>query len=188
MIHNKSFIREIFEIFWVFFKMSSVTFGGGYAMLPILQREVVDKHNWMTHERIIDYYAVSQALPGIIAINVSVFIGKERKGFWGGVAGALGMVSPCLVIISIIAAFLSNFQEVPLVRHAFAGVTICVAALILDAVIGLWKKAVVNLFGVFIFIISFSALLFLNTSPIILVVASASIGILFNTFKKRGDV
>lgn len=181
-------LTELFEIFIVFFKMSAVTFGGGYAMLPILQREVVDKRGWMTHERIIDYYAVSQGLPGIIAINVSVFIGKERKGFLGGVAGALGMVSPCLVIITFIAAFLSNFQELPVVRHAFAGVTICVAALILDAVIGLWKKAVVDLFGVIVFAISFGALLFLDVSPIILVVGSAGTGILFNKLKKRGDV
>lgn len=184
----KSNATSLLEIFIIFFKMSAVTFGGGYAMLPILQREVVDKRNWMTHERIIDYYAVSQGLPGIIAINVSVFIGKERRGFWGGLIGALGMVSPCLVIISLIAAFLSNFQELPLVRHAFAGVTICVAALILDAVIGLWKKAIINLFGVSLFVMSFGALLVFEMSPIIIVLASAGTGILFHKLKKRGDV
>ena len=188
MIKSKSDTASLMEIFLIFFKMSAVTFGGGYAMLPILQREVVEKRNWMTHEQIIDYYAVSQGLPGIIAINVSVFIGKERRGFWGGLTGALGMVSPCLIIISLIAAFLSNFQDLPVVRHAFAGVTICVAALIFDAVLGLWKKAVVNIFGMIVFVLNFGALLYFEVSPIVLVVLSAVTGILYYKSKKRGDV
>lgn len=188
MIRNKSDVASLVDIFTVFFKMSAVTFGGGYAMLPILQREVVEKRKWMSHEQIIDYYAVSQGLPGIIAINVSVFIGKDRRGVLGGVAGALGMVSPCLIIISLIAAFLGNFQELPVVRHAFAGVTICVAALILDAVLGLWKKAVVNIFGILIFVISFGALFLFDVSPIVLVVLSAFAGILYHKLKKRGHV
>ena len=96
-------MRGLWEIFFSFFKMSSVTFGGGYAMLPILQREIVVKKKWMTEEKIIDYYAISQGLPGIIAVNVAVFIGKERKGVLGGIAGALGIVGPCLFIITFIA-------------------------------------------------------------------------------------
>ena len=91
--------------------MGSVTFGGGYAMLPILRKECVEKNKWITEEQVMDYYAVSQGLPGIIAVNVSVFIGYRRRKFAGGIAAALGCVSPCIIIISIIAAFLSNFQD-----------------------------------------------------------------------------
>ncbi len=179
-------MKALIEIFWIFFKMSAVTFGGGYAMLPILQREIVDKRAWMSHERIIDYYAVSQGLPGIIAVNVSIFIGKERKGVLGGVAGALGIVGPCLVIITAIAALLSNFHTLPVVRNAFAGVAVCVAALILDAVITLWKKAVVDKLGLIIFGIVFIGMAVFEVSPIILILSSATAGILIKRARK-GD-
>ncbi|HAS74235.1 MAG TPA: chromate transporter [Clostridiales bacterium UBA8960] len=178
-------MRELIEIFWIFFKMSAVTFGGGYAMLPILQREIVDKRAWMTHERIIDYYAVSQGLPGIIAVNVSIFIGKERKGILGGVAGALGIVGPCLVIITIIAAMLSNFHTLPIVRNAFAGVAVCVAALILDAVTTLWKKAVIDKLGLMIFAVVFIGMAVFSLSPIILILSSAILGIVIKKTRKE---
>lgn len=170
-------MREFWEIFSLFFKMSSVTFGGGYAMLPILQREVVEKKKWMTHERIVDYYAISQGLPGIIAINVAIFIGKERKGVAGGITAALGIVGPCLLIITIIAAFLSNFQNVPIVRDAFAGIAIGVAALILDAVLGLWKKAIKSSFGIVIFGVVFVGMISTNVTPVVFILGAAVIGI-----------
>ena len=106
-------MKELWELYISFFKMGAVTFGGGYAMLPILQKEVVEKKAWISSEQVMDYYAVSQGLPGIIAVNVSVFIGYERRKIPGGVAAALGVGSPCLLIIMTIAAFLSNFQENP---------------------------------------------------------------------------
>ena len=104
--------------------MGSVTFGGGYAMLPILRKECVEKNKWITEEQVMDYYAVSQGLPGIIAVNVSVFIGYRRRKFAGGIAAALGCVSPCIIIISIIAAFLSNFQDNLIIKHAMSGVSL----------------------------------------------------------------
>ena len=170
-------MRELWEIFISFFKMSAVTFGGGYAMLPILQREIVESKKWMTEERIIDYYAVSQGLPGIIAVNVAIFIGKERKGIPGGIAGALGIVGPCLFIITFIAAFLSNFQDNPIVRNAFAGIAVCVSALILNSVIGLWKKGVIDKTGIAVFSIVFIGMMLTGLSPIVLIVASAIFGI-----------
>ena len=172
-------LRELLDIFMIFFKMSSVTFGGGYAMLPILQREIVQKRNWMSEERIIDYYAVSQGLPGIIAVNVSIFIGKERKGILGGIAGALGIVGPCLVIITIIAAFLSNFQDNPLVRNAFAGIAVCVSALILSSVISLWKKGVVDQVGIGIFAVVFLGMMATGITPILFILAAAIFGIIY---------
>lgn len=133
-------LRDLLILYTLFFRMGAVTFGGGYAMLPILRREIIQNHQWMDEETIMDYYALSQGLPGIIAINVSVFIGYRRRGIPGGVAAALGMVSPCIIIISIIAFFLSSFQDNPYVQHALAGISVCVAALILDAVISMDEK------------------------------------------------
>lgn len=171
-------MRELWQIYVSFFKMSSVTFGGGYAMLPILQREIVEKKKWMSQGQIIDYYAVSQGLPGIIAVNVAIFIGRERRGALGGIAGALGIVSPCLVIITFIAAFLSNFQHSQIVKSAFAGIAVCVAALILSVVIGLWKKAVVNTIGVMIFLVVFFGMILTNLTPIAFILGAAFIGII----------
>ena len=137
-------LHDLLILYTLFFRMGAVTFGGGYAMLPILRREIVQKHKWMDEENIMDYYALSQGLPGIIAVNVSVFIGYKRRGVPGAVASALGMVSPCIIIISIIAAFLSNFQDNVYVQHALAGISVCVAALILDAVLSMWNNGVTD--------------------------------------------
>ena len=178
-------MRALWEIYVSFFKMSSVTFGGGYAMLPILQREIVEKKKWMTHERIIDYYAVSQGLPGIIAVNVAIFIGRERKGAFGGIAGAMGIVSPCLIIITFVAAFLSNFQDAQIVKSAFSGIAVCVAALILNVVIGLWKKAVVNTVGLIIFVVVFFGMIFTNLTPIAFILGAAVLGIIIGRTTKE---
>lgn len=178
-------MKELLEIFYVFFKMSAVTFGGGYAMLPILQREIVDKRNWISHEEIIDYYAISQGLPGIIAVNVSIFIGRRRKGNAGGIAGALGIVAPCLLIITLIAVVLNNFHSLPVVRSAFSWIAVCVATLIFDAVIKLWKKAIVGVAGIVLFATAFVLMGFFSVSPVILIVSSAIIGV-FISKKDRG--
>lgn len=170
-------LRELWTLYILFFRMGAVTFGGGYAMLPILRREIIQNRNWMDEETIMDYYALSQGLPGIIAVNVSVFIGYRRRGVPGAVAAALGMVSPCIIIITIIAAFLSNFQQNPYVQHALAGISVCVAALILDAVISLWKKGVKDVFGIILCLAMLALSLFTNISPILLVVSCALLGV-----------
>ena len=95
-------MKELFELFWLFAKMGSVTFGGGYAMLPILQRELVEKRGWVTNEELADYYAVGQCTPGIIAVNTSTFIGEKRRGVVGGIVSTLGFVFPSIIIISLI--------------------------------------------------------------------------------------
>ncbi len=177
-IFKEIVLKELLTIYLTFFRMGAVTFGGGYAMLPILRREVVQKHGWADEETIIDYYALSQGLPGIIAINVSVFIGNKQRGVIGGISAALGMVSPCLIIISILAYSLLNFQDNVYVEHALAGISVCVAALILDAVIEMWKKGVKDKFGFVIFLLLFVLNIFTDISPIILVIVCALLGIL----------
>ena len=178
-------LHDLLTLYTLFFRMGAVTFGGGYAMLPILRREIIQNRGWMDEETIMDYYALSQGLPGIIAINVSVFIGYKRRGVPGAVASALGMVSPCIIIISIIAAFLSNFQDNVYVQHALAGISVCVAALILDAVISMWKKGVKDKVGIAICLVMLFLSVFTDISPILLVIACALLGVAVRTPSRR---
>ncbi|MGB4438285.1 MAG: chromate transporter, partial [Sedimentibacter sp.] len=134
-------MKDLLEIYFTFFKISSITFGGGMAMLPILQNELVKSKKWVTDEEIIDYFALGQSLPGIIAVNVASFIGYRKKGVLGEIFAGLGIVSPCIIIILVIASRISNFKNIEIVQHAFAGITIGVSALIFGAVKNLWEKS-----------------------------------------------
>lgn len=178
-------MEELLDIYLEFFKMGSVTFGGGYAMLPILRKTCVEKKAWVTEEEVMDFYAVSQGLPGIIAVNVSVFIGYHLRQIKGGVAAALGCVSPCILIISLIAALLSNFQENLYVRHAMAGVSVCVVALILEAVLGLWKKGVKDALGLCLCAAAFLLSAFTPVSPVVTIVGAGTVGILVKNAQAR---
>ena len=132
----------LLDLFLTFAKVGVMTFGGGYAMLPILQREVVEKKKWATEDQLADYYAVGQCTPGVIAVNTATFVGSSQGGIAGGVVATLGVVFPSIVIILAIAAFLSNFMHLAVVAHAFNGVRAGVTALILVSVIKLFKGAV----------------------------------------------
>jgi len=137
-------MNEYLDLFLTFARVGACTFGGGYAMLPILQREVVENKGWCTDEELTDYFAIGQCTPGVIAVNTSTFVGAKRKGVLGGVVATLGMVFPSLVIITVIAAFLRNFAHIPAVRHAFNGVRAAVVALIASSVIKLGKTTLKN--------------------------------------------
>ena len=155
---------------------------------PILRKECVEKNKWITEEQVMDYYAVSQGLPGIIAVNVSVFIGYRRRKFAGGIAAAPRLRLPCIIIISIIAAFFPIFRDNLIIKHAMSGVSICVVALILDAVLGLWKKGVRDIWGVFICLLVFFLTEFTPLSPIIIIISSGLAGIILKNWllaKKR---
>ena len=137
-------MKEIWELFWTFAKMGVMTFGGGMAMLPILQREVVENKHWATEEELADYYAIGQCTPGIIAVNTATFIGQKYSGMAGGIMATLGVVFPSLVIISILAGLITNFSHLGWVQNAFAGIQVCVCVLILNAVLKLLdRKSVV---------------------------------------------
>ena len=137
-------MNKLLDLYLTFARIGVCTFGGGYAMLPILQRELVENKKWATEEQLADYYAVGQCTPGIIAVNTATFVGQSKAGIPGGVLATLGVVSPSIVIILIIAAFLSNFMDIPWVIHAFNGVRAGVVALILTSVIKLIKNAVID--------------------------------------------
>lgn len=171
-------MKELIDLFLIFFKMGSFTFGGGYAMLPIIQEEIVNKRNWATDEEILDYYAIGQSTPGIIAVNTATFIGYNQKGILGGIIATLGIAAPSIIIITIIAAFFKNFQDYKVVQHAFGGIRVVVAALIFNTVLKMYKDSVKDWVGIFLFIISFLLLIFLDITPIIVIIISAIVGII----------
>lgn len=183
-------MKEYLQIFWAFIKVGALTFGGGYAMLPILQRDIVEHNKWATDEEVMDYYAMAQCLPGIIMVNTSAFIGRHRKGTLGGVVAGFASALPSLVIITVIATFLTAFADYPIVQNAFAGIRACVVVLIANAVIKLWKSAMVDWKSiVIVFLPVFALSAFTGVSPILLVVAAALAGIIITVVsgKKGGE-
>lgn len=176
---------EYLRIFWAFMKVGALTFGGGYAMLPILQREIVERNGWATDAEVIDYYAMGQCLPGIIMVNTSVFVGTRRKGTLGGVVAALGAVFPSLVIITVIAMCLTAFADAPIVKNAFAGIRVCVVVLIINAVVKLWKAAIVDWKCVLIFLAVLICSVLTDLSPVIFVIVCALLGVLLTVIGTR---
>ena len=144
---RKNRVKDLWDLFFTYMKIGFINFGGGYAMLPLLERELVNKRGWTTLDELRDYFAVGQCTPGVIALNVSTFIGQKRKGVAGALAAAAGFLLGPILIILLIAAFLTNFADLPEVQHAFAGIRVCVCVLILQAILRLWKKSVVDVFS-----------------------------------------
>ncbi len=171
-------MNEYLDLFLTFAKVGVMTFGGGMAMLPILQREVVESKGWATDEELTDYFAIGQCTPGIIAVNTATFIGQKRRGIPGGILATLGMVFPSLVIITVLAGLITNFSHLEWVQHAFAGIRVCVCVLIFNAVLKLWKSAVHDVWGGVIFAAVLGLTLFTPLSPIVFVLAAALAGVL----------
>ena len=170
-------MKLLLKLFAVFAKVGVMTFGGGYAMLPILQREVVEKQKWASEEELMDYFAIGQCTPGIIAVNTATFIGQKNKGVLGGIFATLGLVFPSLVIISLLAGVIEAFSHIVWVQHAFGGIRICVCVLIVNAVIKLFKKAVIDKFSFAVFLAVALAAFFTDLSPVIFVLVAAVLGV-----------
>ncbi len=167
-----------FDLFFTFARIGVCTFGGGYAMLPILQREIVEKKQWATDAELTDYFAIGQCTPGVIAVNTATFVGYKHGGIFGGICATLGVVFPSLVIITVIAACLSNFSDYPVVQHALSGVNACVVALIASSVLKLGKGTLVNLFSWAIFVGVLLISVLVGISPAVLVIAAGLLGYL----------
>lgn len=176
-------MKEIFELFITFARIGGFTFGGGYAMLPILQRDVVEKKKWATEEELMDYYAIGQCTPGIIAVNVATFIGYRRKGIPGAVFSTLGMVAPSVIIIMAIAALIQNFADILWVQHALQGITVCVCVLVLDTVIKLGKKSLTDGWARIIAAAVLLTALFADIPAAVLVIAAGAAGIVIKQIK-----
>ncbi|MDR1590087.1 MAG: chromate transporter [Oscillospiraceae bacterium] len=170
-------MREAALLFLVFARVGITTFGGGYAIMPVLDRELVKKRGWASHEELLDYYAVAQCTPGVIAVNTSTFIGYRRAGVTGGIAATLGLVFPPTVIICVIAAALSGFMYLPAVRHAFAGIRVCVCVLIAKTLAGMLKKSAPDLPAKAIFTAVFILSAFLSFPTAALVAAAGVAGL-----------
>ena len=178
-------MKELWNLFFAFARIGGLTFGGGYAMLPMLQKEVVEKYGWATEEELMDYYAIGQCTPGVIAVNTATFVGQKTRGIAGGITATLGVVFPSLIIISILAGLITNFSHLAWVQNAFAGIQVCVCVLIFNAVMKLLKKSVVDKRTAVIFSLVLTGGLFLNVSPVWFVVAAALAGIVLKNLEVK---
>lgn len=180
-------MKELMNLFWSFCRIGGLTFGGGYAMLPMLQKEVVETHKWATEQELLDYYAVGQATPGVIAVNTATFIGYKEKGILGAIFATSGVVFPSLAIIMSIAGFIDSFSDLNIVQHAFSGIRVAVGVLILNALVNLVKGSVKDILGIILFVATFIISIFFNISVVYIVIASALIGIISDFVnRKRG--
>lgn len=177
---------KLLSLFLSFAKVGVMTFGGGYAMIPILEREIVDRQGWASSEELMDYYAVGQCTPGVIAVNTATFIGYKVAGIAGGVIATLGVVFPSLVIITLIAGILTNFADIPAVKSAFAAVRVCVCVLIFNSVLKLWKGAVKDKGALVLFLLVFVLSVFFDISPVVFVLLCAASGIALTRMGVRG--
>ncbi len=179
-------LKELWELFTTFAKIGVMTFGGGMAMLPILEREIVQDKRWATEEELVDYYAISQCTPGVIAVNTATFVGQKRRGAVGGIVATLGVVFPSLVIITALAGLITGYSHLEWVQNAFAGVQVCVCVLIFNAVLKLLKKSVVDKRTAAIFVLVTAGSLLLNVSPVWFVLLAALAGVVLKGLEGRG--
>lgn len=175
------------DMFWAFFCIGGLTFGGGYAMLPMLEREIVDRRHWTTSEKLLDYYAVGQCTPGIIAVNVSTLIGFNKKRYLGALCCTAGVITPSIIIITLIAGALKMVAGNEIVAHAFVGIRVAVCVLVISAVVKLFKSSVKDKLTAFIFAATFIVMVVVGLSPIIVVVIAGLLGLFAKLVIKQGD-
>ena len=181
-------MKKLCALFWIFFKLGAVNFGGGYALLPLLQKELVEKRGWATEEEMADYYAIGQCTPGAIAVNVSTFIGYKIKGILGGIVATLGFVFPALIVIFVIATILNNFMDIAQVKSAFAAIRVCVFVLILSAILKLSKKSVVDVITLIVAALILFLSIFVPVIPLYsYVIVAGIIGIIVGLIRQKKD-
>ena len=172
-------MKRLLNMFWTFFKIGAFTFGGGYAMIPLIETEVVGKKQWLSKEDFLDIIVISQTFPGALAVNSSIFIGYRVGGLLGAITGLLGVVLPSFFIILCIAAFFMKFRDYYYVDLIFKGISAAVPMLILIAVVSLSKSLKKSYVNLIIILVSMASILFLNIHPVIVILLSALYGIIF---------
>ena len=178
------------DLFLTFTRIGAVSFGGGYAMLPLFKKELCEKKKWCSEEDILDYYAVAQCTPGVIAVNTASFVGYRHKGVSGAICATIGVVTPSVIIITLIAALLRSFADDPVVSHALAGIRVAVCALVTVTIFGLLRKNVSDVLCALLALGAFALTAFTSVSPVFAVLFAALCGILSQTVfarKKGGD-
>lgn len=146
---------ELLKLFWAFFKIGGLTFGGGYSMIPMLKKEFVEKNNWITEEELIDSYAISQVIPGVISVNIALIIGNKKRGILGGIFSMLGVLMPSFVIIILISSFIEKISEIEITKYVFSGIKIAILAMVLKSIQEIFKKSVYDKFSFGIFFTTF---------------------------------
>ncbi len=165
------------------FKIGITTFGGGYAMVAIIDRELGERKKWIEKEELLNYIAISQITPGVIAVNVSTFVGRKKGGVFGAICATLGVITPSIIIIMIIAALVTNFADNEYVKHAFAGIRVCVCVLIINATIGFIKKTVIDVLTFAIFICVFVLAAFTRIETVYIVLAVLFLSVIYTLIK-----
>lgn len=178
-------VKELLNLYMAFFRIGAFTFGGGYAMLPMLEKEIVEKYKWATTEELMDYFAISQCTPGVIAVNTATFIGYKQRGVVGGIAATLGVVTPSIIIISLLALVLGKIYEMQAVKHAFAGIGVAVCAVLVQAVVKLGKAGLVDKITWIICIVSFVLAFFFDDSTIGIIVLAGIVGIICKRLSRK---
>ena len=180
-------IPILFDLYVSLAKIGAVTFGGGMAMMPILQRELIEKKKWMTEDELLDYYAIGQSTPGIIAVNVATFVGFKQAGIAGGIVATLGIVTPSVIIISLIARFISSVDHLPLAQKALRGINVSVAALLTSVVFQFSKKTVKSILGFLCLAVSFAAIWFFKVPSYWMIIAGAATGVIVWVLSRKKE-
>ena len=181
----KSKFRQFLELYLAFVKIGTFTFGGGLAMMPIMQRELIEKRGWLTEEELIDYFAIGQSTPGIIAVNVATFVGYKRLGWFGGIIGTLGVVTPSWVIIMLLAGAISSVDKYPLAQKALKGINVAVAALLTSVIVKFSKKTIKNIWNAFFMLLAFVLIYFLKVQSVWIIIASLITGSLLTLYRQK---
>lgn len=180
-------IKQLLKLYLVFAKVGTFTIGGGLAMMPMLQKELIDKRHWITEDELLDYYAVGQSTPGIVAVNVSTFVGYKQLGILGGVIATLGMITPSLVIIMILAKFINSISDYPYVQKALNGVNVAVAALLTSVVVNLCKKTIKKPINVVFMLVAFVIVFFLKVPSFYVIIAALVTGVIITAVKLKKE-
>ncbi len=179
---QKKLLPKLIELFFAFFRTGIFTFGGGLAMMPMLQKELIEKKHWLTEEDLIDYYAIGQSTPGIIAVNVATFVGYRQAGIIGAIVATLGIISPSIIIITILAGTINSISEYPRVQAALKGINVAVAALLTTVIIKFAKKTIKNVWNVLYMLAAFFCIFWLKVPSFIVIITAIILGCL-NTLR-----
>ncbi len=181
----KNKLKQLIELYFVFVKIGSFTFGGGLAMMPIMQRELIEKRVWLTEEELVDYFAIGQSTPGIIAVNVATFVGYKRLGWFGGIIGTLGVVTPSWVIIMLLAGAISSVDKYPLAQKALKGINVAVAALLTSVIVKFSKKTIKNLWNAVFMLLAFALIYFFKVQSVWIIIAALLTGCLLTLYRQK---
>ncbi len=181
----KNKLKQFLELYFAFVKIGAFTFGGGLAMMPIMQRELIEKRGWVSEEELIDYFAIGQSTPGIIAVNVATFVGYKKLGWLGGIIGTLGVVTPSWVIIMLLAGAISSVDKYPLAQRTLRGINVAVAALLTSVIVKFTKKTIKNFWNALFMLLAFALIYFFKVQSVWIILSSLIIGCLLTLYKQK---